>query len=298
MSSAGDNPTLFEIQYLIGMGDRAESVGDDNGDFVFGIRFEGRLDPFFAFVVQRTGRFIEDKKRSVFVDGAGDGGPLALAAREVSAELLHHRVNPLGQRGGKFERIGHFEGLIYPFFIDDVTVGDIGGQGILKNVDPLRNDRELMAQGVLGVLFDIAAVNRYRPLRSVVKTEQQVDKRAFSAAALADESDRLRRGNGDIEAGEGIFVAESQRNVFKADGADRFGKFQRTVLDRIIHVQDPKDPFAGRLSILNFAVDGANAAERLKYETDRRQKCGEFPDAHLTRVDGSPPDEDNGGESG
>ena len=57
------------------------------------------LDDALALVVERAGRLVEDQDRRVGGERPGDGDALALAARQVGAALLDHRVVALGQLG-------------------------------------------------------------------------------------------------------------------------------------------------------------------------------------------------------
>ena len=57
------------------------------------------LDRLLGTAVQGRGRFVEDQERRGAQDGAGDGDPLLLAARELQAALAHQRVVAIGKAG-------------------------------------------------------------------------------------------------------------------------------------------------------------------------------------------------------
>lgn len=52
------------------------------------------LDEAFRFGIEARGRFIEYEDGRVFEYGAGNGDPLALAARELHAALAHECIEP------------------------------------------------------------------------------------------------------------------------------------------------------------------------------------------------------------
>ena len=61
----------------------AHAVGDVDGGFAGGHLAELFVDFGFGDRVEGGGRFVEDDERGIFVEGAGDGGALGLAAGEV-----------------------------------------------------------------------------------------------------------------------------------------------------------------------------------------------------------------------
>ena len=68
-----------------------------------------RLDDPLALVIERRGRLVEDQDRRIGGERAGDGDPLALAAGEIGAALLDHRVVALRQLVDEFVSPGEAE---------------------------------------------------------------------------------------------------------------------------------------------------------------------------------------------
>ena len=88
---------VFEDDDAVGVGDRAEPVGDDEARAAFHQRGQAGLDHPFAFGVEVAGGLVEDEDLRVGQDRAGDGDPLPLAAAELHAALADERVVAVGQ---------------------------------------------------------------------------------------------------------------------------------------------------------------------------------------------------------
>ena len=93
----GDAAAIDDVDE-VGIDDGREAVGDDHGGAAAHQRLERRLHLALGFGVERRGRLVEQQDRRVLQHGAGDGEPLALAARELDAVLADHGVVALGQR--------------------------------------------------------------------------------------------------------------------------------------------------------------------------------------------------------
>ena len=123
------------------------------------------LDDALALVVERAGRLVEDQDARVGGERAGDGDALALAAGEVGAALLDHRVVAVRQLGDELVGAGE------PRHRDHLRArhGGIGERDVVvdRAVEQqvfLQHDADLAAQPAGIDLGDIDAVEQDLPL--------------------------------------------------------------------------------------------------------------------------------------
>jgi hypothetical protein len=106
MGASFDEVALVQNDDDVGPGDGAESVGDGERGAACLEPLDGGLDQTFTLGIQRAGGFVENQNLRIGDDGAGDGKPLALAARQAGAALADRSVIPLGQGGNELVRVG------------------------------------------------------------------------------------------------------------------------------------------------------------------------------------------------
>lgn len=97
VSPAFDKATIVQNEHVVRVPNRRESMGDDERRPVGRQSFEVLLNQHLGFVVHVARRFIEDEDRWVADHRAGDGYPLALAAREFDTALADLRVIAIRQ---------------------------------------------------------------------------------------------------------------------------------------------------------------------------------------------------------
>lgn len=89
---AGQPRACLQHDDLVGVGDGAEPVRDDDGCPALPCGVQCPHDAPLRHRVQRAGRLIQDQYSRVLEDGAGDGHSLLLPAAESQAALTHYRV--------------------------------------------------------------------------------------------------------------------------------------------------------------------------------------------------------------
>ena len=87
MGSFFDDAAMVDDDDVVGIADRTQAMGDDDGRTAFHEAVQGGLDDFFAFRIEGRRRFIEDEDARVLEDGPGDGDTLALAAGQGAAAV-------------------------------------------------------------------------------------------------------------------------------------------------------------------------------------------------------------------
>ena len=106
MVAALDDDAVVEDDDLVGVDDRRQAVGDDQGRAVARDPVERRLDLALGMDVEGRGRLVEDQDRRRLEDGAGDGDALLLAAGELQAALADLGRVAVGQRFDEVADLG------------------------------------------------------------------------------------------------------------------------------------------------------------------------------------------------
>ena len=65
---------------VVGIADRAQTMGDDDGRPAFHESIQGSLNNFFTFRIEGGRRFIEDENAGIFENSPGNSNALALTA--------------------------------------------------------------------------------------------------------------------------------------------------------------------------------------------------------------------------
>ncbi len=102
--------TGLDHQDLVGVHDRRQPVGDDDGRAALQRCGQGGLNIGLRGRVEVRGRLVEDHDPRLGEQESGDRQPLALAAREPVAALADDRPEPVGQRPDQIGKVGLVEG--------------------------------------------------------------------------------------------------------------------------------------------------------------------------------------------
>ncbi len=109
-----DDPTFVQHQNPVGVPHRGQPMGDDDARPACEGAPERAQDLRLGLGIHRAQGVIEDEHRRVLRQGARDGAPLLLAAREIDAPLAEHGVEPLGERGQCFAQLGDLSHALEP----------------------------------------------------------------------------------------------------------------------------------------------------------------------------------------
>ena len=83
MGAGFDDAALLHDQDAVGVSDRIETMGDDDGGAADEQAIQGILDEAFALGVEVGGGLVEDEQGRVRQHGPGDGDALTLTAGEL-----------------------------------------------------------------------------------------------------------------------------------------------------------------------------------------------------------------------
>ena len=143
---------------------------------------------------ERGGRLVEDQHRRVLQEDSCDGDPLLLTTGEQDTSLadiglitLRHRCDVVRDLRLRSRKHHLFHRRI------EATVADIVGNASSEQEHVLRNDADVLVQGLLRHHADIVPVEVDRAVRNIVETRNQLAERRLAAAGGTDEGHRLTR---------------------------------------------------------------------------------------------------------
>src|SRR5690606_8196581 len=199
--AAFGNLPLAQDQNLVGIDDRGETVGDDDGGAVARNDVEGGLDVAFGLGVEGRSCLIEDEDGRGLQNGAGDGHALLLAAGEFQATLAHGRIKALGQGGDEIANLGHAGGLFNLFAAGaGAAIFDVVANSVVEQHRVLRDHADGRAQALLGDVAQILAINGYAAAGDVIEAVEQTRDGGLAGAGGADNGDGLASGHLEADA--------------------------------------------------------------------------------------------------
>ena len=187
MFAAFDDFAFVHDAYFVGVADGRQAVGDDDGGTVAHKVFKRFLHETFRFGIEGGGGFVEDENRGVFKDSAGDGDALALAAGEFDAAFAGEGVETFWQGFDKFPSVGEFGGFD-DFFVTSVRsgVGDVFADSTVEKGGFLGDVGDVFAEGDLGDVFDVLAVDGDGAFADVGEAEEEFGEGGFAGTGAAD----------------------------------------------------------------------------------------------------------------
>lgn len=110
MAADAHRPAILQDNDLVGVGDGAHPLGDDEHGAARHLLAQGPAQGRVGLKVQGGEAVVENVQVSPLGQGPGDGQPLLLAPGEVPAPLLHPGLESPGQAVHK-ARLGHRQGV-------------------------------------------------------------------------------------------------------------------------------------------------------------------------------------------
>ena len=301
-----EDAAMVEDDDVIGLADGGEAVGNDEDGALAHEVVERLLDLAFGDGVHAGGGLVEDDKRRVFQEDAGDGEALFFALGETDA--LFADVGLQAQRKGLNEVPGGgaFEGG------DHGGLGDIGAdEAEVVGDGAFKEERVLGDKADLGVEFgevefaDIEAAEEDAAGGDIIGAHDEVGDSAFAGAGVADEGGDLAGGEVEGEVFEdGGAAGVGEADVLEA-GAERAGRQGLGVgragdFDGV--VEDFKDAVAGGAALADPLVDLVEFADGLVEEHDIHEEGEPFGDGEGAGVVQANPaadaDDDDDAEAG
>ena len=187
------DPATVQNNDLVCGGKGGDPVGNQDDTGLAELLGNGLTDLGIGLGVHSGKGIVEDHDGAPADQHLRDCSPLLLSARELYAALTHVGIISFGEGKDKFvcacQLCGRDDLLIGGV---GLSVGDIVTHASRKEVDVLRHNADLTAQGLHRDVADIRAVDADRALRHLVKARDQRAEGGFSAARGADEGNALQ----------------------------------------------------------------------------------------------------------
>ncbi len=181
---------VFDHENHVRGGKRSKPVGDKYHPRAscFTLRSEGLPDPGVRLGIDRTEAVVEHKEGCFPDEGAGEGEPLLLSARQGHAALADHGFVSLGKTFGHLmERSLHRR-------VDKLRLAesveshpDIVAHGFSEQESFLQNERDSRSEFAFRQITDIDAVQQNRSRSRLVQTQEQMHECRLSAARRPDD---------------------------------------------------------------------------------------------------------------
>ncbi len=187
-----NDATLLNDHDLVRILDCTQAMGDHNRGAIFHQSFERLLHQVLAFIVERTGRFVEDQQAWIAQECSCDGNALTLPTRKLHSALSDQRVVTLGQVLDKFARICCPCDCFYLFLRRSQSpVGNIFANSSAEEDRLLEHDADLFAPAFQLDMPDIPAVNSDTPALHIEEARNHVRDGGFPSPARSHERNDL-----------------------------------------------------------------------------------------------------------
>ena len=194
------------------MPDRAQAMGDDNGRLrCRGIRCRAAGAPDvlqdrpFRLGVHRAQAVIKNPERRILVDHPRYRDALLLATGQPDAPFADLRIETLGESADVVMDDGNFCASPRQLPVKPVIgEGDIFRQRSGKKETVLRHIGDALSEPSQRVTEYIHAVDENRPLRRVVKTQQQVGEGTLTAPHGADDPQGFSRPDNERDVSQDL----------------------------------------------------------------------------------------------
>ena len=144
-------------------------------------------DPF-AFVIQRTGRFIEDQDRRILQKHTCNREPLFLTSRKFHAALSYICIVSVRQLHDEIMGVCRFRGADH-ILIRRVrhSIANVFHDRSGKQIDILLHQSDVGMQILLTQFAHVDSVYADRTFRCIIKTRNERTESRFSSARCADQ---------------------------------------------------------------------------------------------------------------
>src|SRR5262249_44434690 len=155
---------------------------------------ERALNERFRLRIERRRRFIEDQDRSILQQRSRDRNPLALSTGQTYTAFTDFRIvvrNEIVDQSG----FGRAPDRI--FTCRWVTVSDVGANRVVKEDHILRNDCDLLSQGIKTKLPDITSIDQNSSGRYLIKPRHYINERRLASPARTDDRYNFTAADGE-----------------------------------------------------------------------------------------------------
>ncbi len=214
-----DNLTFVEEDHAVGNGaGEAHFVGNDQHGHARAGQFYHHIEHFFNhFGVKGRGRFVEEHDFGLHRQGAGDGDPLLLAARELTGVL----VGLVGD-AYPFEQLqGGFFGFFFaPFAYLNGSQGDVLEHGQMREEIELLEDHtgfHANQLDVVGIIVEFDAIHNDGAALVFFEPVDGANEGGFARARRPKDDNDLAFADFKIDIFEGLEVPIPFADIFADD---------------------------------------------------------------------------------
>src|ERR1700733_11443369 len=259
-------------------------MSDDNDGAPTHDRAHVVLNDPFALVVERRGRFIENQNPWIGHQGPGDGDALTLAAREIGAAFLNHRVVALRQLGDEFVRAREARRVHHHYaWHGGIAERNILVDGAVEKKVLLQHDPDLPAQPTGIELGGVDAVDHHLAGLRAIKALDQLGEGGLARPRRTDDANHLPRLDGKRNVAKRVrrIWPVAHRHVTKLDRAARRGQGQKVLgRRRRRRVEDVAQTRDGYLHLLKILPQLRQPQDRLHHLAPDHVEGDEFADRH------------------
>ena len=165
-----DDVAVANYQDHVGVADRGQAVCDNKAGAALHQRIRGALNKLLGAGIDVGCRLVQNQRRAVGQNGAGNGHELALALRKVGAFLVDHKVVTAGERMDKVvAACSACSGLDLGIACIGASVADVLADGAVKQPRILQHHGKLAAQCRAVPIAYVDAIDAQRAAVHVVE---------------------------------------------------------------------------------------------------------------------------------
>ena len=187
-----DDVAVANHQDHVGVSDRGQAMRDNKARAALHQRIHGALNKLLGTGIDVGSCLVQNQRRTVGQNGAGDGHELALTLRQIGALFVNHKVVAAGERMDKVVAArGACGGLDLGIARIGSSVADVLADGAVKQPRILQHHGKLAAKCRAVPVAHVNALDAQRAAVNVVKALQQLDERGLAGAGGTDDGDGL-----------------------------------------------------------------------------------------------------------
>ena len=265
MAAAFDNPAFAEDEDLVRVDDRRQAMRDHQRRARLRHFVQRGLDFLFRAAVKRRCRFVKQEDRRLLQDGAGNGDPLLLAARQLQTPFTDHGFIPVRQCLDEPVNGGHARGgLDLVRGGAGATIADVVADGGVEHHRILRNHADRRAHRGLRDLGQVLPVDPHGTGLRIVEAEQQPRNGRLPRSAWPDDGHPLALRHFKADAAQDRAVLIGEVHILETDRAAFDMKVRRaaTIADANRFVEETEHALHIHQRLTQLAIEPAKEVQR------------------------------------
>mmetsp|Transcript_18179 Transcript_18179/g.28458 ORF Transcript_18179/g.28458 Transcript_18179/m.28458 type:complete len:692 (-) Transcript_18179:1735-3810(-) len=291
MRALRHNPALIQHDDAVGFLDGGKAVGHNQRRAPFGQPVHGVLHKAFAFSVQGACGLVQKQHRRIAQNGAGNGDPLFLTARQHHAPFAQRAVISIRQVHDEIMR-GGSTGRRFDLGLAGVrtTKSDVFPRRSGKDHRVLRHQRDVLAKRLPLHLGHVHTVQRDAPRLRIIEALDHLNDRRLARARRADKGHCFARLNIKAHTIERLNVRSAgvrECHTLKPDAAlNRRGQGHgcRDILNRVNGVKQLDQTLGRACRALQFPNDLGQGRDPARHHHGIDHKLNQRAHGHIARA--------------